>query len=88
MKSADQSLRIPVNHEEREASSGAIIELEAGSRVTLVPGLYHEFYPVSDECIAPYPLAQGCQDHLIGLAIDESAATGALMVTGVEPWGL
>ena len=36
---------------------------------------------------APYPLAQGCQDHLIGLAIDESAATGARMVTAVEPWG-
>jgi hypothetical protein len=36
---------------------------------------------------APYPLAQGCQDHLIGLAIDESAATGVLIVTGVEPWG-
>ena len=33
---------------------------------------------------AAYPLAQGCQDHLIGLAIDESAATGALIVTGVE----
>ena len=50
-KSADQSLRIPVNHEEQEVSSGAIIEMEAGSRVTLVPGVYHEFYPVSDECI-------------------------------------
>ena len=50
-KSADRSLRIPLNHEEREVSSGAIIELEAGSRVTLVPGVYHEFYPVSDECI-------------------------------------
>ncbi len=35
----------------------------------------------------PYPLAQGCQDHLIGLAIDESAETGAPVVTGVEPWG-
>ena len=50
-KSAGQSLRIPVNHEEREVSSGAIIELEAGSRVTLVPGVYHEFYPLSDECV-------------------------------------
>ena len=38
-------------HEERDVSSGAILELEAGSRVTLVPGVYHEFYPVSDECI-------------------------------------
>ena len=36
-KSADRSLRIPVNHEEQEVSSGAIIELEAGSRVTLFP---------------------------------------------------
>ena len=50
-KSAGRSLRIPVNHEEREVSSGAIIELEAGWRVTLVPGVYHEFCPLSDECV-------------------------------------
>ena len=36
---------------------------------------------------APYPLAHGCQDHLIGLAINESATTGARVVTAVEPWG-
>ena len=42
---------IPVNHEDQEVTSGSIIELDAGSRVTLVPGLYHEFYPVSAECI-------------------------------------
>jgi D-lyxose ketol-isomerase len=51
VKSEGRSLRIPVNHEEVEVSSGAIIELEAGWRVTLVPGVYHEFYPVADECI-------------------------------------
>jgi len=34
----------------------------------------------------PYLLAQGCQDHLIGLAIEESAATGVPIVTGVEQW--
>jgi D-lyxose ketol-isomerase len=50
-KNAGQSMRIAVNHEGGEVSSGAIIELEAGSRVTLVPGVYHEFYPLSDECI-------------------------------------
>ena len=50
-KSADQSLRIPINHEEQKVSSAGIIELEAGSRVTLAPGVYHEFYPISDECI-------------------------------------
>ena len=32
-----------------------------------------------DEGPAPYPLADGCQDHLISLAIDESAASG-------QPW--
>jgi len=25
--------------------------LPAGSRVTLVPGVWHAFYPISDECI-------------------------------------
>jgi D-lyxose ketol-isomerase len=49
--SANKPLSIPVNQEERVVSSGTIIELDAGSRVTLVPGVYHEFYPVSDECI-------------------------------------
>ncbi len=34
----------------------------------------------------PYPLAQGCQDHLLALAIDESAATGVPVTTGVEAW--
>jgi D-lyxose ketol-isomerase len=50
-KSAGQAVRVPLNHEEREVSSASIIELEAGSRVTLTPGVYHEFYPVTDECI-------------------------------------
>ncbi len=42
---------IPVNHELVECLSGSTIELDAGSRVTLVPGVYHEFYPLSTECI-------------------------------------
>lgn len=42
---------LPVNHEEVMVGSGSVIELEAGSRVTLVPGVYHEFYPLSAECI-------------------------------------
>jgi predicted dehydrogenase len=35
---------------------------------------------------APYPLADGCQDHLIGLAIGESARTGTAVTTTTEPW--
>lgn len=41
---------------------------------------------VRDEGPAPYPLAEGCQDHLLSLAIDESAATGQPVTTPVEPW--
>jgi predicted dehydrogenase len=39
-----------------------------------------------DEGPEPYPLAQACQDHLIGLAIEQSLATGARVRTGIEPW--
>ena len=42
---------LAVNHEPLQVHSGQMLELEAGSRVTLVPGIYHEFYPLSDECI-------------------------------------
>jgi predicted dehydrogenase len=41
---------------------------------------------VRDEGPEPYPLAEACQDHLISLAIDRSAETGAPVVTNVEPW--
>ncbi|HET9168802.1 MAG TPA: Gfo/Idh/MocA family oxidoreductase [Actinospica sp.] len=34
----------------------------------------------------PYPLAEGCQDHLLSLAIDRAADAGAPAVTDVEPW--
>ncbi|HEY1484876.1 MAG TPA: hypothetical protein VGF84_02160 [Micromonosporaceae bacterium] len=34
----------------------------------------------------PYPLAAGCQDHLIALAIDESIRTGRPVITATEPW--
>lgn len=35
---------------------------------------------------APYPLAGACQDHLIGLAIEESARLGTTVTTGREAW--
>ena len=41
---------------------------------------------VRDEGPEPYPLAEGCQDHLISLAIDRAADSGAPVVTNVEPW--
>ncbi|MFE9609100.1 hypothetical protein [Streptomyces sp. NPDC006012] len=34
----------------------------------------------------PYPLAEGCQDHLLALAVEESARTRAPVTTAVEAW--
>jgi D-lyxose ketol-isomerase len=42
---------LPLNHAPHEVNSGDVIELEPGSRVTLVPAVYHEFYSLTDECI-------------------------------------
>lgn len=40
-----------VNGEARTAVSGEPIRLQAGERVTLPPGVYHEFVPESAQCI-------------------------------------
>jgi predicted dehydrogenase len=39
-----------------------------------------------EEGPAPYPLAEGCQDHLIALAIDQACAAGTVVTTQVGPW--
>lgn len=39
-----------------------------------------------DEGPEPYPLAQACQDHAVGLAIEESARTGADVRVAKEVW--
>jgi predicted dehydrogenase len=39
-----------------------------------------------DEGPAPYPLAEGLQDHLISLAIGRSASTGQDILVGTEAW--
>jgi hypothetical protein len=40
-----------------------------------------------DEGPEPYPLAEACQDHLVALAVEESARTGATVRTARVPWG-
>ena len=42
---------IQVDGEPVEFIPGAHLVLDAGSRVTLVPGVWHTFHPSSDECI-------------------------------------
>jgi len=43
--------KIKINGLFSKVYSGDILKLSSGERVTLVPGIYHEFYPLSDECI-------------------------------------
>jgi hypothetical protein len=41
---------------------------------------------VRGESPPPYPLAEACQDHLLALAIQESARSGAPVTTAREAW--
>jgi D-lyxose ketol-isomerase len=45
------TVSVPVNGAPVAVRTGEPFALPAGSRVTLVPGVWHEFYPSSDECI-------------------------------------
>ena len=42
---------IQVNNEKIKIKSGEFVRLSSGERVTLVPGVYHEFFPETEECI-------------------------------------
>jgi D-lyxose ketol-isomerase len=46
-----EKFRMKINGKLTEVYSGDILSVESGQRVTLEPGIYHEFYPLSEECI-------------------------------------
>jgi len=46
-----ESLSLKISGQITEIKTGDAIHLKAGERVTLVPGVYHEFFPATDECI-------------------------------------
>ncbi len=50
-RSSATRFTVPVNGKPRSVTAGRAITLEAGSRVTLVPGVWHAFYPASAECV-------------------------------------
>ena len=49
--SAEGTVKIKLNGEFHELPSGSIVDLPGGHRITLVPGTYHAFVPVSGPCI-------------------------------------
>jgi D-lyxose ketol-isomerase len=46
-----QPFKLKVNGQYRMLNSGDKVTLHAGERITIVQGVWHEFYPASDECI-------------------------------------
>lgn len=50
-QSLPATFTVPVNGAPVTVPTGETFRLPAGSRVTLVPGVWHEFAPASDDCI-------------------------------------
>ena len=48
---ADEALSLKINGLITEVKTGNAIHLHAGERITLVPGVYHEFFSAGGECI-------------------------------------
>ena len=48
---ASASLSVRLDGELVEVPTGSPVSLRAGSRVTITPGIWHAFAPLSDECI-------------------------------------
>ena len=46
-----QAFELMVNNRPQQFKGGDFVVLESGHRVTLVPGVWHEFAPTSEECI-------------------------------------
>ncbi len=46
-----KSLKVSVNGRVEAIAEGGAVVLAAGSRVTIAPGVWHEFFPTSDECL-------------------------------------
>ena len=46
-----EAFTVPIDGRPAEVKSGGLVTLAAGSRVTLGPGVWHEFYPAGRECI-------------------------------------
>jgi len=48
---ADGTVKFKLNGEAQELPSSSTLDLPSGHRITLLPGVYHAFVPVSETCI-------------------------------------
>lgn len=47
----DKVVKIKQNGKERSLESNSNVVLHSGERITIFPGVWHEFHPLSEECI-------------------------------------
>ncbi|MBZ0186983.1 MAG: D-lyxose/D-mannose family sugar isomerase [Candidatus Obscuribacterales bacterium] len=47
----DGPIEIKINRQTETRQSGVPFDLSAGSRITITPGIWHKFEPVSEECL-------------------------------------
>jgi D-lyxose ketol-isomerase len=47
----NEFLDLQITGKKQKVQNGTILTLAAGERVTLTPGIYHAFWPITDECI-------------------------------------
>ena len=50
-QASQSEFQVKINGEYSQCKSGDFVQLSSGERITLVPGVYHEFFPESNECI-------------------------------------
>ena len=48
---AAEPVAIKINGEESTVHSGDTFDLVSGERITLLPGVFHEFWPVTESCV-------------------------------------
>jgi len=46
-----EAFEVQINNVPRSVQNGQPVELVAGERITLTPGIYHAFWPITDHCI-------------------------------------
>jgi D-lyxose ketol-isomerase len=44
-------VRVLINGQEQQIAAGSVVYINQGKRITLFPGINHEFWPVSEYCI-------------------------------------
>ncbi len=49
--SEGKPVRVKLNGVYEEVASGSFLDLHSGWRIKLEPGVYHEFVPLSEECV-------------------------------------